>query len=493
MSGVHDGNGNSRESLEDLAIHRAILNTAVDAIITIDDHGIVRHANAAAARMFGYTQEELVGNNVSLLMPSPHREFHDGYLTNYLRTREAKIIGIGRAVVALKKDGTLFPVDVSVSEVPLEGTMLFTGIVRDMTDRRRIEDELRRERTFTDDLIETANAIVLILDESGRILRFNHYMEHLSGYSLEEVRGRDWFELFVRPSDQEWLRNLFQSVVYGQAVEGNVNSIITRSGEERVVTWSAKHLLDSENVVYGVLAIGNDITELMETERLLIQNERLAAIGQMVTGLAHESRNALQRSRACLDVLELDAADHPDQLELLRRTQHALDELQRLYEEVRSYAAPMKLDCMDCDMGELLQETWNDLHSERLGRGVEIRIECQAETPCCHCDPARIKQVIRNILENAVYVAPSKSEIVCTCDVVEHRGASCLRLSIHDHGPGLNSEQLQNIFEPFYTTKTKGTGLGMAISRRIIEAHGGEIRVGVATPGTEIVVTLPIE
>lgn len=492
MPGIRNPVDDGGDLSEDLAILRAILNTATDAIVTVDEHGIIHHANDSTVRMFGYSLDELIGNNVSILMPPPYRDEHDGYIRSYVQSRVPKIIGIGREVIAQKKDGTTFPIDLAVSEVPIRNSTLFTGIVRDMTDRRRIEDELRRERLFADDLIETANAIVLILDESGRISRFNHYMEQVSGYRIDDVRGLDWFDTFIKVSDREWLRRLFLEVVRGEAIEGNVNSIITRTGEERVITWSAKHLVDCDSIVNGVLAIGNDITELMETERLLIQNERLAAIGQMVTGLAHESRNALQRSRACLDMLELDAADNPEQLELVKRTQQALVELQRLYEEVRSYAAPMKLVIDRCDLVELLRQTWDQLHEERYGREIDLRVEPESKV-WCQCDPAKLMQVLRNILENAVFVAPEGSAIICTCEEVELRGSRSLRLSIRDQGPGLNPEQVQNIFEPFYTTKTRGTGLGMAITRRIVEAHGGEVNVGSITGGTEIVVTLPME
>ena len=121
---------------------RAILNTAVEGIITIDERGIIELVNPAAEKIFGYTAAELVGKNVSVLMPPPFREAHDGYLVNYLRTGQAKIIGIGREVVGLRKDGTDFPMDLSVSEVCLADRRLFTGFVRDITERKRLEREI---------------------------------------------------------------------------------------------------------------------------------------------------------------------------------------------------------------------------------------------------------------------------------------------------------------------------------------------------------------
>ncbi len=127
--------------------HRAILESSVDAIITIDQHGIIESVNPATQRLFGYTPDELIGQNVSILMPSPDRERHDTYLANYLQTGQRKIIGIGREVTARRKDGTTFPMDLSVSEMNVAGRKMFTGLVHDITDRKRAEDVLRRPAT----------------------------------------------------------------------------------------------------------------------------------------------------------------------------------------------------------------------------------------------------------------------------------------------------------------------------------------------------------
>jgi two-component system, LuxR family, sensor kinase FixL len=136
---------------------RAILETAVEGIITIDERGIIDSLNPAAERLFGYSSAELVGKNVKVLMPSPYREEHDGYVANYMRTGRARIIGIGREVVGQRKDGTVFPMDLAVSEVKLQHRRLFTGFVRDITERKRLEQEIleisnREQRRIGQDL-----------------------------------------------------------------------------------------------------------------------------------------------------------------------------------------------------------------------------------------------------------------------------------------------------------------------------------------------------
>ena len=136
---------------------RAILETAVEGIITIDDRGRIESVNRAAEEIFGYSAAEVIGRNVSMLMPSPDRERHDSYIGNYLRTGQARIIGIGREVVGLRKDGTTFPMDLAVSEVKLPERRLFTGFVRDITERKRLEQEIleisnREQRRIGQDL-----------------------------------------------------------------------------------------------------------------------------------------------------------------------------------------------------------------------------------------------------------------------------------------------------------------------------------------------------
>lgn len=473
---------------EQSAILQALLNTAVDAIITIDHRGMIRSANAAVEKMFGYSTPELRGKNISMLMPSPMREEHDQYLKKYLETGHAKIIGSGREVVAKHKNGNSIDVDLAVSEVKVGNETLFTGIIRDMTSRNLARDTARRERTFADNLVETANAIVVVLNEEGEIARINPFMEELSGYKCQEVQGQDWFEQFVPEEYQEEQRNIFQKILKENRVRSHLSPIKTKAGAFRTITWSGRVLHDADDVGEGVLAIGNDITELKQAEEHIIAQERLAAIGQMVTGLAHESRNALQRARASLDVLELDA--HTDSRKLIIQAQSALNELQTLYEEVRHYAAPIILDKSKCDLLKLCRLTWAQLELDQSEQNVELVIESETESLNCECDHLRLRQVLRNVFENSLAVSPAGMNIQIRVHVDP---IGMLQLIIRDHGPGFSPEQLENIFNPFYTTKTKGTGLGMAISKRIIDAHGGQIQAKNSdSGGAEIHISLPV-
>jgi len=374
MSDLQPGELPSTDHLtQDAALLAAILNTAVDAIVTIDDRGTVLHVNRSFQRLFGYTPEEVIGGNISMLMPEPDRSAHAGYIDRYQRTGKAAIIGTGRQVLGQKKDGSLMPIDLAVSEVNIGDRRLYAGIMRDMTERKQSE------------------------------------------------------------------------------------------------------------------------AELLVTQQQLIQSERLAAIGQMMTGLAHESRNALQRSRACLDMLNLDLESVPEQQDLVRRSRSAIVELQTLYEEVRSYAAPIQLERSRESIYRLCNETWGNLADQWRSLRVQLIL---SNDPCpeVYCDKHRIGQVIRNIFENALSVSPSGGQISVCCSPLQRELGPAVQICFSDQGPGLNREQRERVFEPFFTTKTKGTGLGMAISQRIMEAHGGYISVAEEALGTgaTFVLELPV-
>src|SRR4051794_6146235 len=173
------------------AQYRAIVDTAVDCIVVIDEHGIIRSFNRAAETIFGYTAEEIVGRNVKMLMPEPYHTQHDGYIAAYRNTGQRKIIGIGREVVGQRKDGTTFPMELSIAEWREEGQRFFTGIVRDITERKQAEGRLRDSEAKTRAILETAADGIITIDEHGSVRSANPAAERLFGYRAEEMIGHN--------------------------------------------------------------------------------------------------------------------------------------------------------------------------------------------------------------------------------------------------------------------------------------------------------------
>src|SRR5487761_1278151 len=346
------------------------------------------------------------------------------------------------------------------------------------TERWRLARAKARSEAAFRTLVEAAPSMTVIFRFDGAILYLNPFAERLTGFSAAEILGRDFATVF---NDGAVRRHLVERMAGGNSrgkpARGFEDTVRCKNGSHRSIVWNAE-VLDDFDGQPAMLAIGHDVTELNEAQRKALQAERLAAIGQMMAGLTHESRNALQRSKACLEMLALEVEDRPAALDLVRRIEKAQDRLQLLYEEVRSYAAPINLDRELYDLRALWRETWSHLEHLNRDKNLEFSEQLACGDLKCLVDPDAIDQVFRNILVNALGSAPEGGQISIRCAATDLDGRPAVRIAFRDNGPGLSTEQRQRIFEPFYTTKAKGTGLGMAIAKRIVQSHGGLLEVG---------------
>jgi hypothetical protein len=346
------------------------------------------------------------------------------------------------------------------------------------------------EVTFRN-LVEAARCVIVILRADRSVAYFGPFAEQLTGYRITEVLGRDYFSLFLTAHDQDGVGKEFQRILDGGSPTiGYENQLVCRDGQRRSILWNAQRLDDYEGQP-AVLAVGHDISDLKRAQEQVLQSERLAAIGQTVAGLAHESRNAFQRSQACLEMLALELEGRPSELELVERIQRALDHLHHLYEEVRDYAAPIMLDRQPCNLAHLWRDAWSHLELMRQQKSVELHDETSPPVLTCVADPFQIGQVFRNVLENAISACPEAGRITIIGRETMCEGQPGIEVLVRDNGPGIPPSVKDRVFDPFFTTKTKGTGLGMAIAKRIVEAHGGQIAIGDRSPGAEIAITLP--
>jgi PAS domain S-box-containing protein len=414
-------------------------------------------------------------------------------LLPWLRERapEAAIIistgtmGLSGAVTALRHgawDYILKPIDADTLRASLNR----------VSERKQLALEKERSEAAFRTLVEAAPCLITILLPDGTFCYFSPFSEELTGYTAEEVLGKKYGELFgLDPAQSQAAEENIRYILAGGRTRGFESPVRCKDGSLRWLVWNA-HLLPHHEGGPAVLAVGQDITTLKQIQEQSLQAERLAAIGQMMTGLAHESGNALARSQACLEMLALEVEDRPQALDLIERIQKAQDHLQRLYEEVRGYAAPLKLDREAWDLSAIWHQAWSNLALQRQGKETVLHEHTNNVPLVCPVDQFRLEQVFRNILENALAACGNGAEIDVVCSERSLDGCPAVQLAFRDNGPGLSPEQRKRIFEPFFTTKTKGTGLGMAIAQRIIKAHGGQIAVGDHPgPGAEVLITLP--
>ena len=192
----------------------ALLDAAVDGILTINERGIIQTINHAAELLFGYAAAEVIGQNVKLLMPSPYCDEHDGYLSHYIATGEKRIIGIGREVVGLRKNGSTFPMDLSVAEARVGEVRGFIGIVRDITERKRTEEELSRLAA----IVQSSDDAIVGKSLDGIILTWNAGAERMFGYSAEEVLGRH-ISILAPPDRPSDVAAILEKIKQGEQVD----------------------------------------------------------------------------------------------------------------------------------------------------------------------------------------------------------------------------------------------------------------------------------
>jgi PAS domain S-box-containing protein len=362
----------------------------------------------------------------------------------------------------------------------------------EIVERKSAEDRLReseeRFRLMVESLKDYA---IFMLDAAGRVVSWNAGARRLHGYRAEEIIGQH-FSRFYPPEDHAQGRP--EHGLQRAEAEGRFEDEGWRVRKDGTAFWAnvvinALHSRDGKPL--GFAKITRDLTERRRAQEQALQAERLAAIGQMVAGLAHESRNALQQIQASVEMLTRRIPDGVEN-SLVAEIQKAHDRLHHLLEDVRGYVAPLKLARQLHNLAQLWQESWKQLAPLRQGRAVSFDEDTAGVDLRCWVDAFAMERLFRNILENSLAACADPVRIEVRCSAAELHGQPSVRVRLTDNGAGLSAEQRQRIFEPFFTTKTGGMGLGMAIARRIVEAHGGRIALGENPgPGTTIDVILP--
>ncbi len=468
---------------------RLIVESLPTGTIIVDQLGRIVMLNRRIEEWTGYEREEILGKLVECLIPERFQGSHPEYRRNYFSAPRVRPMGGNLELFVRRKDGSEYPVDISLHPLPLLDGMhvmvhMSDATLRHQTEaRQRHEESLRRMQFMVENL--PAGAIYVSLDTQK--LMVNRAIVDMTGYSQEELEDLSTaYDLLFQDRSEEARRQHDEDQLAGFRVPRTL--MIHRSDGSRAWIEFAAYRYNNHEVW-----LMHDLTEWMAAQERLVQSTRLAAIGEMMTGLAHESRNALQRARAAIDMLELDLDQQPNLRMLSQRAISAIDELQRLYEEVRNYAAPIQLEKREVDLEEAWIEVWGQVSQVHREKKITLRSHCESDARMALIDRHRLNQVFRNIMENSVAVLPEHGGIIeVTSQKIHEEGVSWIEVSITDNGPGMSEEQKARIYEPFYTTKTRGTGLGMAIVRRIMEAHGGSTSVGSPERGSQIVLRFPL-
>jgi two-component system sensor kinase FixL len=336
--------------------YRSIIDSAVDAILVIDRLGRIEEFNAAAERMFGFAADEVIGRKVNMLMPQPDHDQHDRYLGRYLATGEKRIIGIGREVSGRRKDGSTFPLHLSVGEMTIDGEPKFTGILHDLTARVQLEAQLREQAALT-------------------------------------------------------------------------------------------------------------------------------RLGEMAAVVAHEVKNPLTGIRGAVQIIGSRLPPGSRDAEVIKEIVSRIDALNALMKDLLLFARPPQPRLASVDPVPILATVIGLVRQDPGARGVAI--DLQGQSPAIQADAELLKLILQNLLLNAVHAAQGAGAIRVS---VRASGAMCT-IAVADTGPGIPPDVREKLFTPFFTTKSRGTGLGLSTAKRFVEAQGGSIAIDCpASGGTTVAI-----
>jgi two-component system sensor kinase FixL len=468
-------------------ILQSIFDAAVDGIIVIDANGLIKAFNPAAERLFGYSADEVIEQNVKLLMPSPDREKHDRYLQNYLTTKVPRIIGTGREVRGQRKDGSTFPLHLSVGEMELDGKPAFTGILHDLSRRVAIEEALRKSEERLRSIVESAVDAIIVIDDRGLIQAFNPSAERLFGYTVSDVIGRNVNMLMPSPDREQHDGYLRRYLTTGEHKIIGIGREVT--GLKKDGTRFPVHLSVGEMVSEGkrsFTGILHDLSDRVALEHRLAEQKSLAKLGEMAAVVAHEVKNPIAGIRGALQVITsrmpAEQRDRTILLDIITR----LDALNRIVQDMLMFARPRALRQEQIPLGSLLRETASLIQRDPGMVNLEIAVSGSADIVG---DREMLQVVFQNILMNAAQAMEGQGRI----GVVIATGDGRCRVAVEDRGPGMPDEVREKAFDAFFTTKHRGTGLGLPIAKRVVDAHGGAIEIDVPpSGGTTISVDLPL-
>jgi two-component system, cell cycle sensor histidine kinase and response regulator CckA len=469
------------------ALLAAVVDNALDGIIGIDDQGLIQSFNLAARKLFGYTEAEVIGQNVKLLMPEPYHSEHDRYLHNYRTTHIPKIIGTGRQVVARRKDGSTFPIELGVSEFFLNDVRHFTGVVRDITEQRQKERELR----LRDRAIQAVSQGILITDPNqpdNPIIYASPGLTRLTGYANEDILGLNARFLQGPLTDPQTVLEVREAIRAGR--ECSVEMINYR--KDGTTFWNALFISpvhDDHGQLIKFVGVQADVTRRRILEQQIQQSQKMELMGQLAGGIAHDFNNLLTiisgYSEVLLATLPEDDPSRAPVNEINEAGWRAAD----LTRQLLSFSRQTVLETQALDINAIVQDAEKMLR-RMIGEDIRLTTALSPELSQVRADPTQIGQVLMNLVVNARDAMPQGGSITIeTRDVVldapyvsthvQVDAGQYVLLTVSDTGSGMTPEVSARIFEPFFTTKgvNKGTGLGLSVVHGIVQQSSGHIGV----------------
>ncbi|WP_171684974.1 PAS domain-containing sensor histidine kinase [Paenibacillus planticolens] len=470
-----------KELIESEERYRILVEHSPEPIIVHSDGNIV-FMNPAGARMLGANcPEALIGQPV---MNFVHPDFVN---ISQVRMRQItvdkqptepmdqKFLRIDRRII-----------DVEVREVPIVflGEPAVQLLCRDITERKRAQCLLEEREQSYKSLVEHNPDAIFTLDIEGNVLTVNPATEKITGYGREEFQQQAFIP-FLLEDDQEKAWRQFAKAVVGEANDTEL-TLRSKTGKSMDLNLKMVPIIINEKID-GVYGIAKDITERKRTEEMLLKSEKLSIVGQLAAGVAHEIRNPLTSLRGFVQLLQSKIDNYQHYFDIMLSE---LDRINDIVSEFMVIAKPQVVKYEMKDVRKIVDDVISLLDTQAILNSVQIHTEIGSEIPLIKCEENQLKQVFINILKNAIEAMPDGGNVVIALETDENQ----VKIRFTDEGCGISEERIAILGEPFYTTKEKGTGLGLMVCHKIVEAHRGSLEIkSVIDQGTTVELHLPVD
>jgi PAS domain S-box-containing protein len=489
----------------------AILNSSLDCIVAMDHEGCITEFNPAAERTFGYNRENVVGKRLAdVIVPPSLREKHRAGFARHLATGESRVLGRRIEMTALCSDGREIPVELAITRILQDGPPSFTGYLRDITERKRNEDalleahaKLAQSEERWRSVFENSAIGVALTDLNGHFIAANPVYEKMLGYTEEELRQLHFIDITV-DEDRNLNGALIQELLEGRRRQFQLEKRYRRKNGSTIwVRNSVSVVPGTEKLPGFLMALSEDVTErrlaeeaLNETRSELAHMARVTTLSTLTASIAHEVNQPLSgivtNASTCLRMLDGNPPNVDGARETARRTIRDGNRASEVITRLRALFSKKSAAFESFDLNEAAKEVMALSVSELRRNRVILQLDLATGLPSALGDRIQIQQVILNLIRNGsdamniVDDRPRDLFVKTECD----EGGVCL--SVKDSGVGIDSEVEQKLFEAFFTTKGYGMGIGLSVSRSIIESHQGRLwAIRNEGPGATFLFSIP--
>jgi PAS domain S-box-containing protein len=483
--------------------HRLVLETANDAVISIDESSVILFANPATTRIFGYDPTELIGKPLTVLMPEFLRKLHENGFRRYLATGQRHLNWQGTELTALRKNGQEFPVEVSFGELTRDGHKVFAGFIRDISERKQAEDKLRASERTLRQLTETIPQMLWSAEADGAIDYCNQRVLDYTGLPAEQVHGAGWMKTVHQDDIAKMAQAWTVAVSTGEPFQYEFRCLRAADHTYRWCISSALPLRDQNCRIikwFGTVIDLHDWKEAQQalqiTQVELARVSRLTTMGELAASIAHEVNQPLtavtNNSNACLRLL----ANRNLEPEVLRR---ALQEIvadgtraSAVIARIRAFIKKTPAEKNELPINEVIEEVLALAGREIYENRILLERQLTTALPLVLADRVQLQQVLLNLIMNgieAMTAVTNRPRLLGVQSRIDESGD--VLVAVRDSGTGLGL-QTDRVFTPFFTTKANGMGMGLSISRSLVENHGGRLWATPNSPhGAVFSFTLP--